>query len=127
VLVDPFRVTAQVSEAGAVAVSGPVRLTPAVTPEARPVPAVSVTISEGYMPPTVVLVSPVTWIETVVPGRSDVREMPEKVIVVPDSDTDSSRNAGLTVPSAAVPAVPGGTVIVADVMMPSNDVVNVYV
>jgi hypothetical protein len=76
-----------------------------------------------------VLLSPLTGIENVVVERIDT-EVKETVRVVPESETLGlmSRDAGLIVPSVGLPDVPGGTVMVIDVIADSPPcTVNPYV
>ncbi len=72
------------------------------------------------------LVSPVTWIDTAVPELM-LTEVNVYVSVVPASDTlpPAATEDGVTVPTAGVPAVPDGTVIVTEVSVDVDAVVNV--
>jgi len=73
-----------------------------------------------------VLVSPVMVMDTAVPELTDAC-VNEKVIVVLASEADVAWSiaVGVTVPTAAVPLVPWGTVIVTLVSVEVDAVVNV--
>jgi hypothetical protein len=120
----PFSVVAHVNEAGEVSVNDPARVTEAVVPESTAVPALFVTISEAYLPATVVFVKPVIWIDMAVPlvtrvdAKVYVSDVPAKLTVPPVGTP-------VTAPSTGVPAVPPGAVIATDVRLEVVAVVNV--
>ena len=101
-------------------------ITAGAVPLSTPPEALRVVMMAVYVPGVDVLVSPVTWMEIVVFDGTEIPFVTVYVSVAPASAT-APDPMPFTVPTAAVPAVPDGTVMVTDVSVAAVAVVKVNV